>query len=132
MASNRYKYREIIKEIGSRGITLADICDPDSPKQRGLLQMMRDPNTPLTYDELLILRQYAEGILEGSTRAAEFIRDTAGERPSNDVNLTTRTNPISDLSDEEIASLIAQIKEGVSHGDDIDDCPVCDDTAYDD
>lgn len=43
---------------------------------------MPNTNDPtLTNDEKLVLAQYREAIVEGSTSAATFIRDTKGEKP---------------------------------------------------
>lgn len=45
----------------------------------GSMPSANDPT--LTNDEKLVLAQYREAIVEGSTSAATFIRDTKGEKP---------------------------------------------------
>ena len=103
------KWKNIAKELSDRHISLGDISDPSSPKQYALMDIAKHEN--LSLGELTVLRQFAEAIYTGSTRAAEFVRDTMGEKPTNDISLTTQKSPIEELSDEDLAALLAHLKE---------------------
>lgn len=101
------KWKNVVKELSDREITLGDIADENSPAQYTLRAIAQENH--LTLGELVVLRQYAEAI-HGSTKSAEFLRDTMGEKPSNDVNLTTTQSPLSSLSDDELHSLLESLK----------------------
>lgn len=103
------KWKNIAKELSDRHISLGDISDPSSPKQYALMDIAKQEH--LSLGELTVLRQFAEAIYTGSTRAAEFVRDTMGEKPTNDISLTTQKSPIEEMSDEDLALLIAHLKE---------------------
>lgn len=109
------KWKNVVKELSDREITLGDIADENSPAQYTLRAIAQENH--LTLGELVVLRQYAEAI-HGSTKSAEFLRDTMGEKPSNDVNLTTTQSPLASLSDEELHSLLESLK-----ADNVDDRP---------
>lgn len=106
-AQRRKKYKMIIQELGARHISLADIANGD--KMPGFLEML--DKTGSTMDDAVILQQYANAIIDRDTRAAEFLRDTVGEKPSNTVDLTTNEGGLSKLSDEDLASLLTLLKE---------------------
>lgn len=100
----RKKYSEIVKELGERHITLSDIDNNFSGKERGFIDMLN--NTSMTMDDVLVLQQYAKAILHQDTRAAEFLRDTAGEKPSTQVDLSATTEGgLSKMSLEELKEL---------------------------
>ena len=101
------KWKNVVKELSDREITLGDIADENSPAQYTLRAIAQENH--LTLGELVVLRQYAEAI-HGSTKSAEFLRDTMGEKPSNDVNLNTTQSPLASLSDEELHSLLESLK----------------------
>lgn len=108
------KWKNVVKELSDREITLGDIADENSPAQYTLRAIAQENH--LTLGELVVLRQYAEAI-HGSTKSAEFLRDTMGEKPSNDVNLTTTQSPLASLSDEELHSLLDSLKADDRPGD---------------
>lgn len=108
------KWKNVVKELSDREITLGDIADENSPAQYTLRAIAQENH--LTLGELVVLRQYAEAI-HGSTKSAEFLRDTMGEKPSNDVNLTTTQSPLASLSDEELHSLLESLKADDRPGD---------------
>ena len=82
----RKKYKHIVEELGSRGITLNDISDENfNGKSRGFIDMIK--NEKMTMDEVVVLQQYAKAIIQQDTKAAEFIRDSVGEKPSSTVNM---------------------------------------------
>lgn len=98
------KWKYITQELSDRHISLSDIANPDSPKQMGLTQMIN--NDEITLGEMVMLQQYAEAIENRSTKAAEFIRDTMGEKPSTqlDVNDVSESG-ISQMSLEDLIAL---------------------------
>lgn len=106
------KWKNIAKELSDRHITLCDIADLDSPKQKGLLQVFSSED--MTLGDLTILRQYSEAIVNGSTKAAEFIRDTMGEKPSTqlDVNNIDESG-LSQLSLDELVELRELLKKNI-------------------
>ena len=85
--SRKTRYRELVKLLGENEIKLTTLLDPEeSVKNEVINEMMC--NSQLSYDELVVLRQYAEAIVNGSTKAAEFLRDTAGEKPATNIDVT--------------------------------------------
>ena len=108
------KWKNVARELSDRHITLGDIVDPTSKKQYVLMDIANKEN--LSLGELTVLRQYAEAIYSGSTKAAEFIRDTMGEKPSTDVSVTSTTSPLEGMSTEDLQSLLNFLKE--QNGDD--------------
>lgn len=108
----RRKYKEIVKELGKRQITLNDIASPDlNGKYPGFLDMMKE--TSMTMDEAGILQQYAKAILGQDTKAMEFLRDTAGEKPSTQVDLSTDESGLSKMSLDDLMAL----KEALTSAD---------------
>ena len=82
----RKKYKHIVEELGSRGITLNDISDENfNGKSRGFIDMIK--NEKMTMDEVVVLQQYAKAIIQQDTKAAEIIRDSVGEKPSTVVDM---------------------------------------------
>lgn len=110
----RKKYKDIVKEMGSRNITLEDISsDAFNGKFRGFLDMMDEKG--MTMDEALVLQQYAKAITQQDTKAAEFIRDTAGEKPSTNVNMNVEDTPgISSMSTEELLELKKNLEMNIA------------------
>lgn len=102
------RFRDIVKDLGSRDITLEDILNPESKKQLGLKEVLKDNQA--TLNDLVILQQFSKAILESDTRAAEFLRDTAGEKPSTQLDVTSTQNPISNLSDSDLAALVEGLR----------------------
>lgn len=107
--SRKTRYRELVKLLGENEIKLTTLLDPEeSVKNEVINEMMC--NSQLSYDELVVLRQYAEAIVNGSTKAAEFIRDTAGEKPATNIDVTDeRQSGIRQMSDDELKALIADL-----------------------
>lgn len=108
-AQQHKRFKNIAKELSDRHISLGDIADPNSPKQYTLMDIAQQEG--MTLGEMTVLRQYAKAIYEGDTRAAEFVRDTAGEKPTQDVTVVSEKSPIESLSDEELLLLINKLKE---------------------
>ncbi len=107
--SRKTRYRELVKLLGENEIKLTTLLDPEeSVKNEVINEMMC--NSQLSYDELVVLRQYAEAIVNGSTKAAEFLRDTAGEKPATNIDVTDeRQSGIRQMSDDELKALIADL-----------------------
>lgn len=101
------KWKNVVKELSDREISLGDIADENSPAQYTLQAIAKENH--LTLGELVVLRQYAEAI-HGSTKSAEFLRDTMGEKPSNDVNLSTTQSPLASLSDDDLRLILENLK----------------------
>lgn len=106
----RKKYKDIVKELGAREITLADIAaDNFNGKTKGFLDMMDE--TGMTMDEAVVMQQYAKAIIDKDTKSAEFIRDTAGEKPSTQLDMTMDGGGLSKMSLEELLELRDLLKE---------------------
>lgn len=83
----RKKYKHIVEEMGARDITLSDIsADNFNGKSKGFLNMLEE--TKMTMDEAVVLQQYAKAITQQDTKAAEFLRDSVGDKPSTTVNMS--------------------------------------------
>lgn len=112
---SRYtRYRELVRQLGKSKIELTTLLDPnESVKNQTINDMMC--NSMLSYDELVILRQYAEAIVNGSTKAAEFVRDTLGEKPATNVDIKDeRQTGIKNMSDEELKALIDDLTKNTT------------------
>lgn len=100
----RRKYKQIISELGIRNITMEDIATGLGDKEPGFINMMHE--TDMTLDEAVVLQQYAKAIINQDTRAAEFLRDSVGEKPSQQLDInTTDESGISQMSYEELIEL---------------------------
>lgn len=114
------KWGVIVKELSAREISFKDINDPESPKQRGLMDLAKSQK--MTIGDLVILRQCAEAIEKGNVRSAEFLRDTMGEKPSTQIDINDDTSVLSKMSLEELRErreIIFSMKEKMK--DEIDD-----------
>ena len=108
------KMKQIAIELGARHITLQDIATQDfNGKSRGFIDMM--DKTGMTMDDVVMLQAYSKAIIDRDIKAAEFIRDTKGEKPSTTVDMSVHDkSPIEQMSDEELAAykelLIANVE----------------------
>lgn len=60
----------------------------------------------LTVQEAIMLAQIQKA-MKGDTRAAEFVRDSSGNKPKDDIAITGNVNnPFADLTTEELKKLI--------------------------
>ena len=56
--------------------------------------------------EMLVLKQFAKALNKGDTKAFEVLRDTAGQKPAQKVDVTTDVkNPLEGLTTEELKKL---------------------------
>lgn len=106
-ATRRKKYKEIIKEMGTRNITLENINRGE--KIPGMIEVMNE--TGMTMDEFVVLGQYSKAILDRDTRASEFLRDSVGEKPSNVIDINNEDNGLSKMSLEELTAMRAELQE---------------------
>ena len=59
----------------------------------------------MTFDDVVILQQYARAITDGDTKAATFLRDTAEGSPKQQIDINGDKTGLSQLSYEELLSL---------------------------
>ena len=107
--ARRKKYKAIIEEMGARGITLEDLSNNLNGKDKGFLDMMG--KTGMTMDEALVAQQYAKAIIDKDTRAAEFIRDSVGEKPSQQIDVNGEVSGLSAMSLDELLELRELLKK---------------------
>ena len=100
------RLRNIIVELGNSKIDLSMIAEGTKNKQ--FLDALDSQNA--TYFDTLVMQQMAKAIVDGDTKAAEFIRDTAGEKPSMQVDMNDVSKGISQMSTEELEAHLAQLK----------------------
>ena len=77
--------QEIAKWLGQMTITKGELLAPEEIKD---LEKAKEVN--MTIDEAMMLAQYQKA-LTGDTKAAEFIRDTAGEKPKEQIEVQGMT-----------------------------------------
>lgn len=106
-SARRKKYKDIIKEMGARNITLDNISKGE--KIPGMIDLME--STGMTMDEFVVLGQYSKAILDRDTRASEFLRDSAGEKPSNVIDINSDDNGLSKMSLEELQAMRAELQQ---------------------
>ena len=106
--SRRKTYKNIIKELGECQISLEDIAKGN--KNEGFLYLL-DKNGA-TFDEMVVLQQYSKAIIDRDTKSAEFLRDSAGQKPSTQVDLNDgRNSGLASLSDDELREMLALLKK---------------------
>lgn len=104
----RKRYKQIFQELGARNITLEDIAHNLGDKEKGFLDMMDE--TGMTMDEVVGLQAYSKAIIDRDIRAAEFIRDTAGDKPSTQIEVGGESSGLAQMSLEELKELKAAIE----------------------
>ena len=109
---SRYtRYQNLIRQLGKNEVKLSDILADPVTINNPLFPIMA--NSELSYDELVVLRQYAEAIYSGSTKAAEFIRDGGGEKPTTGIDFNDTTAGIKDMSKDEIEEILANLNNNL-------------------
>lgn len=83
--ARRRSMQEIAKWLGQMTITKGELLAPEEIKD---LEKAKEVN--MTIDEAMMLAQYQKA-LAGDTKAAEFIRDTAGEKPKEQIEVQGMT-----------------------------------------
>lgn len=85
----RKMWKELAQAVGDMVVT-----DPNLLKKTKVTDL--DVNQKdITYSMLVVYRQFIKAITRGDTKAAEFLRDTAGEKPLNQVE---QVNDVEDLT----------------------------------
>lgn len=109
------KMKQIAIELGARNITLQNIAQQDfGGKSRGFIDMMEE--TEMTLDDVVVLQQYAKAIINQDTKAAEFIRDTKGEKPATTVDMSVdNKSPIEKMDDKELAEYKRLLKDNLKN-----------------
>lgn len=100
--SSQRHYRTIVRELSDRQIPLNLLSDES--KAKGLAQMLEED--VCTLSELVILGQFAKAIDDSDTRAAEFLRDTAGYKPQTDFTVEHKTQGLASLTDTQLLTLL--------------------------
>ena len=100
--SSQRHYRTIVRELSDRQIPLNLLSDES--KAKGLAQMLEEDVCSLS--ELVILGQFAKAIDDSDTRAAEFLRDTAGYKPQTDVTVEHKPQGLASLTDTQLLTLL--------------------------
>lgn len=110
------KMKQIAQELGARHITLQDIATQDfNGKSRGFIDMM--DQTGMTMDDVVMLQAYSKAIIDRDIKAAEFIRDTKGEKPATTVDMSVdNKSPIESMSDDELKEYKALLEANVKKG----------------
>ena len=103
-------WKKTTKAAGQVQVLASSVLDDcGSPVFTSLVgAVMRQKGPKFTIAELVTLRQAASAIEDGNTQAAVFLRDTAGEKPSDKIKVQDTTK-IADISDELLDRLEAQL-----------------------
>lgn len=104
-ASRTRKWAEIAKDLGERQISLKDVYE--GKKAEGVKEVFKD--NQVTLAEATIFGQYLKSVYDLDTRAAEFVRDTAGEKPKVQVELEQKTNPFDGISTDELSAWMENV-----------------------
>lgn len=100
------RLRNIAIELGNSKIDLSMIAE--GTKNKEFLDALDSANA--TYFDAMMMQQMAKAIVDADTKAAEFIRDTAGEKPSMQVDMNDTSKGLSQMSTEEIEQHLAKLK----------------------
>lgn len=102
-------WRTIAQEFGERNIKLSDLADTKClPKE---LAVMLDDDI-MTLSDLVILAQYSRAIVDRDTKAATFLRDTAGYQPPKEVKVENTPTGLSTLTEDELHQLLIALNNG--------------------
>lgn len=103
-------WKKTTKAAGQVQVLANSVLDDcGSPVFTSLVEaVMQQKGPKFTIAELVTLRQAASAIEDGNTQAAVFLRDTAGEKPSDKIKVQDTTK-IADISDELLDRLEAQL-----------------------
>lgn len=99
--ARKRRYKQIIEELGKREISLTDLTE--GIKNKGVLDAILGKGGSL--DDFVVLQQFAKAIVDGDTKAAEFLRDTSGQKPTTGVDLVTNGGGLAEMSTEDLMAL---------------------------
>lgn len=100
------KWKAIANELNDREISMVDInkiMAGTSKKYLGLEEVCKDHN--ISASELMFLGQQSKSILEQDTKATEFCRDTAGEKPVSTIDIGDRESVFKDMTKEQLLEI---------------------------
>lgn len=98
------RLRDLVRELGNYHVILEDLAN--APNQE-FFKALDSANA--TYFEAMIMQQFAKAIVNADTRAAEFLRDTAGEKPTTSVDVFDSNKALSQMSTQELESHLAAL-----------------------
>lgn len=102
------KLKELGKAMLDMGVTWDEVnkyIESSGEKSKpGIAKMIEDSS--LTWAEMMMAHQVWDAAIKGDRKAFELVRDTIGEKPSNDVNVNDTTDPIKKLTNEELEERI--------------------------
>lgn len=122
--SSRAKFKELGEQMLERNVSWDElhkyiedkIQNPHTPdKERGsyykpgIKEMLRE--TGFSLAELMFAQQVWDAAFKGDRQAFETVRDTVGQKPSNDVNINDTTDPVKKMSNDELKERIALLKQ---------------------
>lgn len=110
MLDDHCVWKKTTKAAGQVQVLADSVLDDcGSPVFTSLVNaVMTERGPKFTIAELVSLRQAAAAIEDGNTQAAIFLRDTAGEKPSDKIKVQDSTK-IADISDELLEKLEEQL-----------------------
>ena len=123
-------WRSLITAMGEQKIPASALTEIKqyAPEFMQLLE-----NDDVTLAELVLLQQYAKAIKEGDTKAATFLRDTAGMAPIKEVSMSVEQKGLQSLSDEELRTLLNAIMDVQGEAESVETSPsddAADSVAY--
>ena len=108
----RKAFREYIETLG--------MCPGTSTEKEKFAAMFPDVDlNEVTKDMMLLASMYYQAIVKGNVKAANFIRDTVGEKPDTTISGTITTEKIF-VTEEEKDAALKHIAEVVADGNDGD------------
>jgi len=119
------KLKELANEMFDRQITWEDI--ENNEKTKGVADMLQKTGT--TYAELALAQQMYRAAYKADLKSLEFLRDTAGQKPTEKIEQTVKNNDYDSIPLGELERRLELYKElekshekiSESEGDDIDD-----------
>lgn len=108
---SKRNWRTLTQELGERGLTVSELMSSKALDvcAEPVLQLLADDNDYITLSELVVLGQYRQAI-EGDTKAAVFVRDTAGGKPATEVSVQRNEGGLASMTDEELRKLLGAIE----------------------
>ena len=95
-----------IRWLGEHSLTKATLVELYGDDNPILALLDDDPNKEISLIEAISLGIFSQA-MKGDIRAAEFIRDTMGEKPATNVNVTTQNSTtLSALTTEQLLALV--------------------------
>lgn len=107
---SRKHWRTIAQEFGERGIKIADLANAKQMPAE-LAMMLEDDDDIMTLSDLVILAQYSKAIIDRDTKAATFLRDTAGYQPPKEVKVENTPTGLATLTEDELHQLLLVLED---------------------